>query len=85
MICKVQIRHKEEQFSLNTEHVIILYGYCLKPDQLFASKLACYFAFLLIFVKYLTEFHAVSKKTMTGYMYQWKPIFFEEYVHFVSA
>ena len=48
LMCKVQIRHKEEQFSLNTEHVMILYGYCLKPDQLFASKLACYLAFLLI-------------------------------------
>ena len=41
LMCKVQIRHKEEEFSLNTEHVMILYGYCLKPDQLFASKLAC--------------------------------------------
>ena len=79
LMCKVQIRHKEEQFSLNTEHVMILYGYFLKPDQLFASKLACNLAFLLICLM------QYSKKTMTGYMYQWKPIFFVEYVHFVSS
>ena len=33
LICKVQIRHKEEQFSLNTEHVMILYGYCKYRKQ----------------------------------------------------
>ena len=32
LMCKVQIRHKEEQFSLNTEHVMILYGYCNRPE-----------------------------------------------------
>ena len=54
---------------------MILYGYCLKPVQLFASRLARYQTFGSS--NMMSSFMQYSK---TGYMCLWETILIKEYV-----